>query len=66
MKLPFTDKNEETLAKKIKALEYEEIEEPEDLKRLVKNLLKLNPDERITYSEIKKLPFLKEYFDAYE
>ena len=66
MKLPFWDKNEETLAKQIKAGEYEEIEEPEDLRKLIKNLLKLNPNERITYSEIKKLPFLKEYFDAYE
>ena len=66
MKLPFWDKNEETLAKKIKAGEYEEIEEPEDLRRLIKNLLQVNPNERITYSEIKKLPFLKEYFDAYE
>ena len=66
MKLPFSDKDEKILEKKIKAGEYEEIEEPEDLRRLIKNLLKLNPNERITYSEIKKLHFLKEYFDAYE
>ena len=64
MKLPFSDKNEEILAKKIKAGEYEEIEEPEDLRRLIKNLLKLKPDEWITYSEIKQLPFLKKYFDV--
>jgi len=50
----------------MKLLDYEEIVEPEDLKILIRNLLKVNPDERITYSEIKKLPFLKEYFDAYE
>jgi len=37
----------------MKTGEYEEIEEPEDLKRLIRNLLKVNPDERITYSEIK-------------
>ena len=66
MKLPFSGENEERLAKKIKAGEYEEIEEPEDLRRLIKNLLKLNPNEWITYSEIKQLPFLKEYFNAYE
>jgi len=33
---------------------------------LIRNLLRVNPDERITYSEIKKLPFLKTYFDAYD
>jgi len=66
LKLPFTEKNEYELAKKMKHLDYEEIVEPEDLKILIRNLLKVNPDERITYSEIKKLPFLKEYFDAYE
>ena len=66
MKLPFNDINEHTLAIKIKLGEYEEIDGPEDLKRLIKNLLKVNPDERITYSEIQKLPFLKEYFYAYE
>ncbi len=52
MKLPFNDINEHTLAIKIKSGEYEEIDGPEDLKRLIKNLLKVNPDERITYSEI--------------
>jgi len=50
----------------MKHLDYEEIVEPEDLKILIRNLLKVNPDERITYSEIKKLPFLRAYFDAYE
>jgi len=50
----------------MKQLDYEEIVEPGDLKILIRNLLKVNPDERITYSEIKKLPFLKAYFDAYE
>ena len=66
MKLPFTDKNENELAKKMKNGEYEEIDEPEDLKILIRNLLKVNPDERMNYSEIKELPFLKKYFDAYE
>ena len=66
MKLPFTDKSNKTLEKKIKTGEYEEIDGPEDLKRLIRDLLKINPNERLTYSEIKKLPFLKEYFDAYE
>ena len=50
----------------MKTGEYEEIDEPEDLKILIRNLLRVNPDERITYSEIKELPFLKKYFDAYE
>ena len=66
MKLPFFDKNEKILEKKIKIGEYEEIDGPEDLKRLIRNLLKINPYERITYNEIKKLPFLIEYFNAYE
>lgn len=66
MKLPFSGENEKILEKKIKAGEYEEIEEAEDLRRLIKNLLKLNPDEWITYSEIKQLTFLKKYFDAYD
>ena len=50
----------------MKTLDYEEIDQPEDLKKLIRNLLRVNPDERITYSEIKKLPFLKAYFDAYD
>ena len=50
----------------MKQLDYEEIVEPEDLKILIRNSLKVNPDELITSSEIEKLPFLKEYFDAYE
>ncbi len=33
---------------------------------LIRNLLKVNPNDRISYSEIKELPFLEEYFDAYE
>ena len=66
MTLPFFDKNEKILEKKIKIGEYEEIDGPEDLKRLIRNLLKINPNERITYNEIKKLPFLEEYFNAYE
>jgi hypothetical protein len=45
LKLPFSGENEKILEKKIKAGEYEEIEEAEDLRRLIKNLLKLNPDE---------------------
>ena len=48
MKLPFTDINEHTLAIKMKSGEYEEIDGLEELKRLIKNLLKVNPDERIT------------------
>ena len=66
MRLPFTDKNENELAKKIKSGDYKEIEEPEDLRKLIRNLLKINHDERITYSEIKKLLFLKDYFEAYQ
>ena len=58
MKLPFTDENEHELAKKIKDGKYEEIEEPEDLRTLIWNLLKVNPKERINYSEIKNLTFL--------
>ena len=54
------------LEKKIKIGDYEEIDGPEDLKRLIRGLLKINPNDRTTYSEIKKLTFLKEYFDAYE
>ena len=57
---------DENTQQKIKTGEYEEIDGPEDLRKLIRNLLKVNPDERITYSEIKKLPFLSEYFDAYE
>ena len=53
MKLPFTDKDEHILAKKMKTGEYEEIDGPEDLRTLIRNLLKINPDERITYREIK-------------
>jgi len=66
LELPFTEKNENELANKMKNLDYKEIAGPEDLKILIRNLLKVNPDERITYNEIKKLPFLKAYFDAYE
>ena len=36
----------------MKEEEYEEIEGPEDLKKLIKNLLKANPDDRISYSKI--------------
>ena len=50
----------------MKSGEYKEIDEPEDLRRLIRNLLKDNPNERINYSEIKWLPFLEDYFDAYE
>ena len=46
--------------------EYEDIYGPEDLINLIKSLLKVKPDDRITYSEIKELPFLKEYFDAHK
>ena len=53
LKLPFTDTNERTLEKKIKTGEYEEIDESQDLRTLIRNLLKVTPDERITYSEIK-------------
>ena len=66
MKLPFTGENEHELAKKMKVGEYEEIEEFEDLRELVRKLLKINPNDRINYSEIKGLAFLKEYFEAYE
>ena len=59
MKLPFTGKNEHELAKKMKTGEYQEIEEPEELRALLRKLLKVNPDERINYSEIKELTFLK-------
>ena len=34
----------------MKSLAYDEIEGSEDLKYLIENLLKINPDERITYS----------------
>ena len=54
------------LAIKIKTGEYEEIDGPEELKQLIRCLLKVHPNDRITYSEIKKLPFLKTYFDAYD
>ena len=66
MKLPFSDKNEKILEKKIRNGDYELIDGPQDLKSLISNLLKIDPNERIKYSEIKKLPFLKEYFVAYE
>lgn len=66
LKLPFTGENEYELAKKMKAGEYEEIEEPEDLRKLIRNLLQIDPNDRINYSEIKNLTFLKEYFEAYE
>jgi len=66
LKLPFTGVNEIEIANKMKKGWYEEIEEPEDLRRLIKNLLKVNPNDRINYTEIKKLTFLKEYFEAYE
>ena len=66
LKLPFTGVNEIEIANKMRAGWYEEIEEPEDLRRLIKNLLKVNPNDRINYIEIKKLTFLKEYFEAYE
>ena len=54
------------LAIKIKTGEYEEIDGPEELKQLIRCLLKVDPNDRITYSEIKALPFLKKFFDAYE
>ena len=44
----------------MKAGEYEEIEKPEVLRSLTCNLLKVKPNVRITYSQIKKLAFLKE------
>ncbi len=66
LKLPFTEKNERKLEIIIKQGIFEPLDGPEDLRELVKNLLSRNPDERITYSSIKKSPFLKEYFRAYE
>jgi NIMA (never in mitosis gene a)-related kinase len=66
LKLPFTEKNERELEQIIKRGIFEPLDGPEDLKELVKSLLSRNPDERITYREIKELPFLKEYFKAYK
>ncbi len=43
----------------MKAGEYEEIEEPEVLRRITCNLLKEKPTERITYSQIKNCLFWK-------
>ena len=59
LKLPFTEKNERELEQIIKRGIFEPLDGPEDLKKLVKSLLSRNPDERITYREIKELPFLK-------
>jgi len=38
----------------MKLLDYQEINEPEDLKNLIRDLLRVNPEERITYSDIKR------------
>ena len=59
LKLPFTEKNERELEQIIKRGIFEPLDGPEHLKELVKSLLSKNPDERITYREIKELPFLK-------
>ena len=66
LKLPFTAENERQLEILIRQGIFEPLDGPEDLRNLVGSLLSKNPDERITYSEIKESPFLKEYFKAYK
>ena len=51
---------------KICLVDYEEIEGPYDLRNLIRNLLRKEPNHRITYTEISELSFLKEYFEAYD
>ncbi len=66
MKLQFTEENERKLDIIIKEEIFESLDGPKDLRERIKSLLSRNSDERITYREMKKLPFLKEYFKAYE
>ena len=66
LKLPFTEENERQLETLIRQGIFEPLDRPEDLRNLVESLLSKNPDERITYREIKESPFLKEYFKAYK
>ena len=47
-------------------MEYEEKDGPEDLRQLIKSLQTINPNEYITYWEINRFLFLKEFFKAYE
>ena len=65
MKLLFTEENERKL-EIIKEGIFESLDGPKDLRERIKSLLSRNSDERIAYREMKKLPFLKEYFKAYE
>ena len=50
--LPF-GKNGMDIEKRITEGLYEEIEEPHELRKLIANLLKRDPNERLTYSQIK-------------
>ena len=62
--LPFDNPN---LERKIINVSYNmEIDIPEDFKILICKLLQKEPKNRITCNDIKKLPFLKDHFNAYE
>ena len=64
LKLLFTEVNELEIIIKIR--EYEEKDGHEDLRQLIKSLQTINPNEYITYWEINRFLFLKEFFKAYE
>ena len=65
LELPFGI-NEKELERRIIDGFYDEIEEPEELRKLIASLLQRDPNKRPTYREIKQDPYLKPYFDAYE
>ena len=57
----------EKLKEKIINVEYnEDINVSRDFQLLISNLLKRDPDQRLNYSDIRKLGFLKDHFNAYE
>ena len=66
LKLPFSAKNQLKHEDKIRREDFVEIDGPLDLKTLIRDLLKTNPDDPMKYSKIKQLSFLNEYFDAHE